>query len=169
MEIEDLSGGAHAVGRVDIATVLDIVVHAPVSLVVGPELLQIVDIATLGIEDVTEETLILHIKGGHLEEVVDAILQHHAVLAGPLGGVDEGPDVVQREGSRHFDSDVLALLHSVLRHLDVGLPIGHNVDQVDIGALDELLPRIVRAVVELCRVATILSEDGVTLLRAILV
>ena len=64
---------------------------------------------------------------------------------------------------------MLALLHGVLRHLDVGLPIGHNVDQVEVGTLDELLPRVVGAVVELCRVATILSENGVTLLRAILV
>ena len=144
VHVEQLAGGTHAMCSVNIAAVLMIVVQTPVVPVVGPEILQVVDVAALDVEHLAEQPLLGHIQRIHLEEVVDAVFELHAVLARALRGVDEGPDLVERHGRRHFDGGVLALFHGVYAHPGVVLPVGSDIHQVDIVALAELLPSIFR-------------------------
>ena len=98
------------------------------------------DICALGVQDFAEEALLRHIEGIHFEEVIHAVFEHHAVTARALRGIDEVPDFVEGHCSRHLDSHMLAMLHGIEGHGGMGLPVGGDVDQVDIVAFYELAP-----------------------------
>ena len=54
VDVEQLASRAYAVGGIDVATVLAVVVHAPVVPIVWPELLEVVYIAAFGVEHFAE-------------------------------------------------------------------------------------------------------------------
>ena len=83
----------------------------------------------------TQHAELGHVQGSHLEKVVGAIFEHHAVFAGLFGDVDEFPAVGDRSGSRNFHGHVFAMLHGINSHLDVRLPVGADINEVDIVAL----------------------------------
>ncbi len=142
VDVKQLAGGADAVRGVDIATVVLVVVETPVVPVAIPEVGQLVDVGTLGMKHLAEEALLCHVERGELEEVVDAVLQLHAVFARALGGIDEAPDLLHGHGGGHLDGYMLALLHGVNAHVGMGLPVGNDVDQVQVVAFCQLLPRV---------------------------
>ena len=70
--------------RVNITLVSCVVSESPVAVVLFPEWVEVVDVCTLYVDDLSEETLLSHIQGCHFEEVIYTVLKHHAVLAGLL-------------------------------------------------------------------------------------
>ena len=112
------------------------------------------------VNDLAEETLLDHVQAGELEEVIAAVLQHDAVLARALGGVDEGPDVLQGARCRHFDGGVLAVLHRAEGDGYVVAPVRADIDEVEVLLLAERLVGIFRAGVFLGGGHAALGEDG---------
>lgn len=94
-----------------VATMLLIEVKTPVVPIFTPELFQIVDIAPLGMKNLTEQSLLRHVESVKLKEIIHAVLQHHAMLARFLGSVYESPDLIERSCGGHLDSHVFAILH----------------------------------------------------------
>lgn len=91
VDVHGLAYGTEAVGGIDVTAVVLVEVEAPVALVLVPVRLEVVDVAAGSVKHLAEETLLGHVEGGHLEEVVDAVLEHHAVPLGTLGRVDQLP------------------------------------------------------------------------------
>ena len=97
-----------------------------------PEVVEVVLVGSLHMKHLAEESLLRHVQGRDLEEVVDAVLQHHTMQAGALAGVDELPYFLQGHGGRHLDGHVLAVFHGVECQGNVVYPVGGNIDEVDV-------------------------------------
>ena len=149
MDIQSLTYGAKAVCCVHITTILLVEVQAPVVVVVIPEIREVVDVSTLGVKNLAEQTLLCHIEAGELEKVVNAVLKHHTVTACAFRCVNQLPALLQRCCCGHLDSNVLAVLHSIYSDRCVVNPVGSDVDKVDIIALAELLVSL-RTYITLC-------------------
>ena len=91
---------------------------------------------------VPEQPLLDHVQASELEKVIAAILQHHAVPAGPLGGIDERPALGDAGRGGHLDGDVLAVLHGIHRHRRMQLPRHGEIDKVDVVQLAKRLPAL---------------------------
>ena len=98
-------------------------------------------------EHLTEESLLCHVQCGELEEVVNAVLEHHTMLAGALRGVDELPYLLHVCGSGHLNSHMLAVLHCIEGQGHVMYPVGGDVDEVNVVAVAHLLIGLSRAAV----------------------
>ena len=146
VDVEQLAGGTEAVRGVDVAAVIPVEFQTPAVLIVVPESVEVVDIRTFDMENVPEQSLPGHVERRQLEEVVNAVFEHHAVPLRLLGGVHQLPALFERRGGGNFDSDVLAVLHGVNGHRDVQLPRGHDVHQVDVVTLAKLFPALLAAV-----------------------
>jgi hypothetical protein len=64
MDAECPAGRAEAVGRIDVSTVLLVEFVSPVVLIGIPIRIEVVDICSLGVDDLSEETLLCHVEGG---------------------------------------------------------------------------------------------------------
>ena len=126
VDVEELADGPQSVGGVDVAAVGAVEFEAPVALVVVPEGFEVVDVGPLGLEQLAEEPVLRHVERRELEEVIDAVLEHHAVALPLLGRVDQLPALLERRGGRHLDGHMLALLHGVDRHRDGEPPLRKN-------------------------------------------
>ena len=82
------------------------------------------------------------------------------MLARALGGVDEGPDVLQGARGGHFDGGVLAVLHRAEGDGYVMAPVGADIDEVEVLLLAERLVGVFRAGVFLGGGHASLGEDG---------
>ena len=142
VDIEGLAEGPEAVGGVDVAGMGLVEFKTPVFVVFAPIGLQVMDVGAFAMDEFAEHALLGHVEGGQLEEVVAAVLEHHAVALGLFGHVDELPAFFNGGGSRHFEGHVFAMLHGVGGHHDMGLPVGADVDEVDVIALAELAPAV---------------------------
>ena len=177
VNVHHLSNRAEAVGGIHVATVLLVVLHAPAELlgvvsgvypVLIPEGVQVVDVGTLGVDNLTKDTLLSHVEGVELKPVVAAVLQNHAVLAVFLGEVDELPALLQVHGTGHLNGGVLAVLQSALGHGEVVVPVCSNVYKVNIGAFaDFLIPEL--AVVNIGRGKAGLTQVFLALFCALFV
>ena len=167
MDIEYPASWAKAVRSVYVTTILLIELQAPVAFVVLPEGLEVVDVSTLSAEDITEEALLSHVERGELEEVIHAVLEHHAVTLCALSRVDDVPSFLEGRHSWYFTSDVLALLHGIDHHRGVTCPVGSDVDQVNVRAVTELLPCIFATAVGSSFGEACLLEDGLALLDTV--
>ena len=134
-------------GGVDIPAVGHVVLHAPVGIVVCPDVCQAMVVGTFHVRDVPKEALLRHIQGGDFKEVVDAVFQHHAVLAGTFGSVHHLPDIIQREGGRDFAGNVFALLHGIEHDGRVVHPVCGYVHQVDVRSFAHLFPGILASII----------------------
>ena len=150
MNVQHLAVGAYAVRRIDVATVLGVVVQPPVVPVGRPEVVEVVQVGPLHVQHLAEESLLRHVQRSQFEEVVDAVLEHHAMLAGALAGVDELPYLVHIEGCGHLDGHVLAVLHRVDRQRHMVYPVGGDVDEVNVVAQAHFLVCLRRAAVGRC-------------------
>jgi hypothetical protein len=134
--------------RIRVTGVLRIIFKSPVSLISVVVLIievhaaQVMDVCSFDMHHVSEEPVLGHVKGGHLEEVVTAVLQHHAVLAGLFGSVDQIPAFLYGHGCRNFYRYVLSVLHGINCHWSVGNPVSSDINQVDAVVFAELLPSI---------------------------
>ena len=158
MDVEQLAGGAQAVRGIDVTAVFLVEIEAPVALIVVPELIEIVDVGTLDVEDLAEKPVLRHVERRQLEEIVDTVLEHHAVALRLLGGVHQLPALVERLRGGNLDGDVLAVLHGIDRHRNMLEPRRGDVDQVDVLTLAELLPALLAAVGLGTRQAALLED-----------
>ena len=145
VDVERLGNGAETVGGIDVAAVFHVVAQAPAELVVltvlpivGPEVVEVVDVGALGAYDFAENAVLGHVERVHLEPVVAAVFENHAVLAGFLAQVDEFPALLEVHGRRHLDGRVLAVFKGTLGHGEMVVPVGGHVNEVDVVALAEL-------------------------------
>ena len=125
-------------------------------------------IAAFGVEHLAEETLLGHVEGVHLEEVVNAVLKHHAVELFLLGLVDKRPDFLEAGCGGHLYCGVLAVVHCVEGHGGVVHPVSDDVDKVNVGTLAELFPCIFRAAVAGNVVDAFFLEPFLHLVNAVL-
>ena len=142
VDAEHLADGADAVGRIHVTVVIPVVGHTPVALIIVPPGVEVVVIGALYVDHVPEEPLLSHIKAGQFEKVVAAVLQHYAMLAGPLGSVHQGPALFDAGRSRHLNRNVLAVLHGIGGHSGVHLPGNGQINEIDIVKLAKLLPSL---------------------------
>ena len=100
------------------------------------------DVGTFAVDEFAEHAFLGHVKGGQLEEVVAAVLEHHAVALGLFSHIDELPAFFDGGGSRHFNGHMLSLSHGFHGHGDMCLPVGADVDEVNVVAGDKFLPSL---------------------------
>ena len=94
-------------------------------------------IAALAVDDRAEEPFPDHAHDHHFVPVVAAVFEHHAVDAGALVGLDEGPAVLEGIRAAHLRADLLAAVHGVNGRGDVVFPGGEDADHVHVVPLDE--------------------------------
>ncbi len=150
MNVEQLTGRPHAVGRIDVATMCLVVFHAPVVVILGPIGFEAMQVASLDVHQFTEDTVLRHIERCHLEEVIDAVFEHHAMELGAFCHVDHVPNLLHRQGCGHFASHVLAVLHGIEHHGSVVNPVGANVYKIDVRTFTNSLPGILAACISIC-------------------
>ena len=159
VEVHDLGHRAEAVRGIQVAPVLLVLLQAPVAGVGLPEGIQVVLVGTLGVDGFADGAGLDHREGGHLEEVIAAVLKHDAVTAGAFGRVHEGPDVLEGTGGRHLDGGVLALFHGVEGHGDVVAPVGAHIHDIQVLLLAEGLPGLVGTGIFLRGGEALVSEE----------
>ena len=141
---------------IDVTTVVTVVLHAPSELrliricgvlpVVIPEVVEVVDVGTFTTEHLTEDAVLRHVQGVELVPVIAAVLKNHAVLAGLLAEFNELPALCQVHGRGHLDGGVLAIFQRALGHGEVVIPVGGDIDDVNVLALAEFLITLLTAV-----------------------
>ena len=140
VDVEELTGRSHAVGGIYIPPVFFIEIQPPVALIGRPEFFQVVDIRTFDMEDITEQSMLGHIQGGKFEKVVYAVFQHHTVLAGLFGSIDQLPAFIEIHGCGDFDGDMFTVFHGVNGYGSMQQPRSDDIYQIDIGAFTKLFP-----------------------------
>ena len=153
VDVQHLCDRSEAVCGIDVAAELPVVVQPPaqpvlrILLPVGiPERRQVVAVSPLHVKHFAEDTLLRHVQRVQFEEVVTAVLQHHAVQAGLLGQVDQLPDFRQVHRRRHLDGHVLAVRHRLPGDEEVVFPVGGDVDEVDVLAPAEFFISVLTGV-----------------------
>ena len=158
VDVEALCHGAKAVGGIDVAAVLLVVLHTPAELVgvivgvgpvVAPEVVEVVDVGTFCADNFTEYAGLRHFEGAEFVVVVAAVFENHTVLASLLREVDEVPALLKVHGRGHFDGGVLAVLEGALSNGEMVVPVGCYVNEVDVGTLAEFLIAVL-AKVDVC-------------------
>ena len=89
------------------------------------------------------------------------------MLAGLLTHVDQAPALVQVHGTRHLDGSMLAVFHGTLSHWEMVVPIGSDVNQVDVWALAQFLVTLFSAV-DGSRFQALLAQEFLRFLSALL-
>ena len=130
-----LADRAETVCGVEVPTAVAVQFDAPV--VVAPAAFEVVVVGAFGMDNLAEKAAPGHLQGGEFEAVVAAVLEDRAMAAGALGGLHEGPALIQRLGGRDFQGDMLAVLHRVDGYFHVRAPVRADVDKVHGGVLAE--------------------------------
>ncbi len=145
VDVQALGHRTEAVRGIETPVALEIVRDPPAALIDLLARLRLhvvdegVDVGAFGVGQLAEHTLARHVQGLQLEEVVAAVLQHHAVLGGAFTGLHQLPAAVDVQGRRHLDRSVLAVLHGADRHRHVPAPRRRDVDEVEV-QLAEVAP-----------------------------
>ena len=112
VDVEQLAGGTEAVRGVDVAAVIPVEFQTPAVLIVVPESVEVVDIRTFDMENVPEQSLPGHVERRQLEEIVNAVFEHHAVLSCLFGRIYQLPTLCVFSAvftsCQHSSSDVAA-------------------------------------------------------------
>ena len=134
VDVQALRDGAEPVRRIQVAVALRGMGAAPQPLTVGGELhrAQVVVVAALGVEQLPEQALPHQVEHQHLAPIVAAVLHHHAVLALPLGRLDQSPAIVHRVRRGHLRRRVLPVAHGLEAHRHVPFPRRRREHQVEL-------------------------------------
>src|SRR3546814_859355 len=98
------------------------------------------EIGTLSMDNFTEISLAGHVQCQQFKEIITAVLQHHAMLAGLFRCFHQLPAIFQRGGNGYFANGMLIVFHGIYRHGYVPVPWRTNIDQVNIIPFAYLLP-----------------------------
>ena len=172
MNVEQLRHRTKSVCGIDVATVLAVVLQSPSELlgvravrilpVIVPELVKIVYVCALRVQYLAEHAVLRHIQSAHLEPVVAAVLENHAVELLLFSQVDELPTFLKVHCRGHLVGYVLAVLHCALCHNGMMLPVGSYIDKVDIVAAAQFLIALL-AVIDGGRSQSVLAQRLVLL------
>ena len=152
MYAKNLADRAESVRRIGISRVPRVVVESPHALItravgrIQIQRAQVVDIGSLDVHHFAEQPSGGHVQRRHLEKVVTAVLEHHAVAARAFGGVDELPALIDRHGCRNLERDMLAAFHRIDGDRRVQFPWRTVVYQIDVVALAHLFPVLLAGV-----------------------
>ena len=158
VDVEGLCNGAESVGGIEVSPVLLVELQTPVAPVLAPVGVKVVVVGAFNVDDVPENALLRHCKGGEFKEVVAAVLKDHAVLAGALGGVHKVPAGLKGFGRRNLQGNVLAMLHGVKGHGNVVDPVRADIHKVYVWVFAELLVHFLVAGIYLCAHAAALKD-----------
>ena len=125
---------AEAVGGVEVAVAVQVVLQAPAVFVVGGvehHHAQVVQVGALGVGEGAKDALFDHLHDPQLLAVVAAVLQHDAMAAGLLGGLDQVNGFLVGRGDGHLAGGVQALAHGMNGH--GGVPFPRGADQGHVG------------------------------------
>ncbi|CDD19977.1 uncharacterized protein BN769_02292 [Prevotella sp. CAG:732] len=149
MDVESLGYRTETMGGIEVATILLIIFQSPTELVrigaiwilpiVIPEIIEIVDVSTLGTKNLTEHAMLSHVHSTHLKPVVAAVFENHTVELLLLSQIDEVPALLQVHSRRHLISHVFAILQGTLCHDGMVLPVGGDIHEVDVRTLAQRL------------------------------
>ena len=98
-------------------------------------------------ENLSEETVLSHIKSCELEEIIHAVLKLDTVLSCALGSIDKLPDLFKSRSCGNFYSRMLSVLHSVKCNRSMVHPVCNDVYKIDIFPLAKLLIGIRRSAI----------------------
>jgi len=124
---------AQAMGGVEVAVAVEVVLEAPAVLVVGGvkhHHAQVVQVGALGVGEAAKDALLDHLHDPKLLAVVAAVLQHDTVALGFLGDLHQVDGLLIGRGDGHFAGGVQALAHGVGGHGRVPFPRGADQGQV---------------------------------------
>ena len=145
VNVECLSHRTKAMSGVNVAAVVLVVAQTPTQFIVFavfpigiPEWGEVVDVGTLHANDFAEHAVLSHVEGGHFKPVVAAVFKNHAVQTVLFAEVDEFPALVEVHSRRHFDGNVLAVFKSAFGNREVVVPVGADVNEVDVGTFAHL-------------------------------
>ena len=116
VNIQQLTSRSHTVSSINISPVFPVIIHTPVIPVIRPKFLQIMNISPFHVQDFTKHTLLCHIQRRQFEEIIHAILQHHAMQLFLLCHINQRPNFLHVHGGRHLDRHVLPMFHGIQRH-----------------------------------------------------
>ena len=139
---------AQAVGGVEVAVPVEVVLQPPAVLVVGRvehHHAEVMQVGALGVGEGAEDAFLDHLHDPQLLAVVAAVLEHDAVSLGLFRGLDQVNAFLVGRGDGHFAGGVEALAHGIGRHGGVPFPRGADQGEVrDFGAAG-FLPGVVAA------------------------
>ena len=147
-DVEVHRNWAQAVGGVQVAVAVQVVLQAPAVLVVGGvehHHAQVVQIGALGVGQCAEDAFLDHLHDPELLAVVAAVLQHDAVALGLLGDLYEVNGFLVGRGDGDLAGGVQALPHGVASHGRVPFPWRADEGQVSVVGVAGGLPRVVVA------------------------
>ena len=98
-------------------------------------------------QNLTEETLLCHVEGGQLKEVVHAVFQHHAMFLCAFSRIDQCPNLIHVGCCGYFNGHMLSMVHGIKCYWHMMNPVGCDVDDVDVLAFAHLLVCIYTATV----------------------
>ena len=125
---------AEAVGGVEVAVAVEVVLQPPAVLVVGRvehHDAQVVQVGALGMGEAAKDAFLDHLHDPKLLAIVAAVLQHDAMAPGLLGGLDQVNGFLVGRGDGHLAGGVQALAHGVDGH--GGVPFPGGADQGHVG------------------------------------
>ena len=142
MEAEQLSDRADAMCRIGVAPVsTTLAIPRPCTFVpLGEEFAPVVQISPFAVGDGAEEPRIPQVQGGEGKPVVAAVFRHETVPLCRFGCAHQGPAFVHRGGRGHFHRRMFAAAHRLHRHSGVALPVGADVDDVQVVQRTHLAP-----------------------------
>ena len=119
--------------RIEVAVAGPRMVAPPQALAFGAELdlTEIVQVATLAVQDFSEHALANHVQDHRLPAAVVHVLHHEAVLFVLFGVLHESPAVFDGVRSRHLCCRMLIVLHRGHANGHMPLPRGGVVHQVE--------------------------------------
>ncbi len=141
IDVHALRDRTESVRGIEIAVAPHRVRAAPQAFAVRRELhaAQVVQIAALAVQNLSEQPAPDEIETEHLRPVVAAILHHHAVAEMFLRVFDELPALVERDGGGHLGGRVLARFHRGDTHGHVPFPRRGGEDEIEIFGLAQAL------------------------------
>ena len=80
-----------------------------------------------------------HVQGRHLEEIITAVLKHHAVAPGPFAGIHQLPAFIYGHGSRNLDGGMVAMFKGIDSDRSMVEPVRGDIYKVDILPVTQFL------------------------------
>ena len=99
---------------------------------------QVVAIAALAVNDLTEQALLDHVHDQHFCLAVAAVLQEHEGSFGLLVGADESPAIINGVGTTNLHGHGNAVLHCINSNGEVCFPSAEDQNCLDIVAAEEI-------------------------------
>ena len=137
MYIQRLRYRTKTMSGIYISPMLHIIFQTPTQFVIFtilpvmiPERFQIMNISSLGTNDLPKHTLLCHIQSIHFKPVITAVLKDHTMFASLLAHIYQCPTLFQVHSRRNFDGDIFIILHRTHSDREMMQPICCDIHQI---------------------------------------